>query len=57
MKLIMLINVKVLATVGILAFITRINAPSEKFNSRNIFIFRHSSFHEHSVDLRMKIVL
>ena len=46
-KLILLINVKMLTTVGILSFfISMINTTSERLKSRNIFICRYFSVFE-----------
>ena len=46
MKFIMLINVKMPTTVGILTFISMINTKSESLEARKVFIFQHFSFYE-----------
>ena len=46
MKFIMLINVKMPTTVGILTFISRINTTSESFEAEKIIIVPHISFYE-----------
>ena len=46
MTLIMLINVKMPTTVGILTFISMINKTFERFKARKVFIFEHFSFNE-----------
>ena len=57
-KFILLINVKMPTLVGILTFISMINATSERLKARNFFICRYFSFYEQlyscSVELRMK---
>ena len=45
-KFILLINVKMLTIVGILTFISMINATSERLQARNFFICRYLSFYE-----------
>ena len=45
-KFIMLINVKMPIIVGILTFISMINATSEGLKARNFFICRYFSFYE-----------
>ena len=45
-KFILLINVKMPTTVGILTFISMINTTSERFKARNFFIFWYFSFNE-----------
>ena len=46
MKFILLINVKMPTIVGILTFISMINAASESFKARKGFIFHHFTFFE-----------
>ena len=46
MKFILLINVKMPTTGGILTFISRINTTSESLNARNINICQRFSFYE-----------
>ena len=43
---ILLINVKMPTTVGILTFISMINITSERFKARNFFICPYFSFYE-----------
>ena len=45
-KFILLINVKMSTIVGILTFISMINATSERLKARNFFIFRYFNFYE-----------
>ena len=45
-KFILLINVKMPTIVGILTFISKINAASERLKARNFFICQHFSFYE-----------
>ena len=45
-KFILLINVKTPTIVGVLTFISMINAASERLKARNIFIYRYFSVHE-----------
>ena len=45
-KFILLINVKMPTSVGILTFISMINTTSERFKGRNFFICRYFSFYE-----------
>ena len=45
-KSIMLINVKMPRTVGILTFISMINTTPESLKARKVFIFQHFSFYE-----------
>ena len=47
MKFILLMNVKMPTTVGILILISMINTTSERFKARNLFICRYYSFYEH----------
>ena len=42
----MLINVKMTTIVGIVTFISMINATSERLKARNFFICRYFSFYE-----------
>ena len=44
MKFILLINVKMPTIVGILTFISLINATSERLKARNLFICQYFSF-------------
>ena len=44
MRFVMLINVKMPTIVGILSFISMINATSASMTARNVFIFQYSSF-------------
>ena len=46
MKFILLINVKMPTIVGILTFISMINATSERLKARNLFICQYFSFYE-----------
>ena len=46
MEFILLINVKMPTIVGILTFISMINATSERLKARNFFICRYFSFYE-----------
>ena len=46
-EFIMLINVKVPTIVGILTFISMINATSDSLKARRAFIFQHFSFYDH----------
>ena len=46
MKFILLINIKMPATDGILTYISEINSASESLKVRNVFIFLHFSFYE-----------
>ena len=46
-KIIMLINVKMPTIVGILTFISMINATYERLKARNVFKCRYFSFYEH----------
>ena len=46
MKFILLINVKMATSVGILTFISRINTISDSFKARNIVNSQHFSFYE-----------
>ena len=46
MKFILLINVKMPTSVGILTFISRINTLFECFEAGQILIFQHFSFYE-----------
>ena len=46
MKIILLIDVKMPTIVGILTFISMINATSERLTARNFFISRYFSFYE-----------
>ena len=46
MKFIMLINVKMPTTVGILTFISMINTTSKRLKARNFFICQYFSFYE-----------
>ena len=46
-KFILLINVKMPTIVGILTFMSRINATSKGLRARKVFIFQHFSFYEH----------
>ena len=45
-KFIMLINVKMPTIVGILTFISMINATAQRLKARNFFICRYFSFYE-----------
>ena len=45
-KFILLINVKMPTIVGILTFISLMNATSERLKARNFFIYRYFSFYE-----------
>ena len=45
-KFILLINVKMPTIVGILTFISRINATSERLKARKVFVSRYISFYE-----------
>ena len=45
-KFILLINVKIPTSVGILTFISMINTTSERLTARNLFICRYFSFYE-----------
>ena len=45
-KFILLINVKMPTIVGILTFISMINATSERYKARNFFICRYFSLNE-----------
>ena len=45
-KFILLINVKMPTIVGILTFITMINATSDRLKARNFFIYLYFSFYE-----------
>ena len=45
-KFILLINVKMPTTVGILTLISMINTTSERLKARNFFICRYFSFYE-----------
>ena len=44
MEFILLINIKMPTTVGILTFISRINITSESFKAENIFVFQGFNF-------------
>ena len=46
MEFILLINVKMPTIVGILTFISRINAKFEGSKARKFFIFQHFSFYD-----------
>ena len=46
MKFILLINVKMPTTVGILTFISMINTTSVRLTARNFFICQYFSFYE-----------
>ena len=46
MKIILLINVKMSTIVGILTFISMINATSERLKAINVFIFQYLSLYE-----------
>ena len=46
MELILLINVKMPTSVGILTIISKIKTASESFKAREIFIFHHFTFYE-----------
>ena len=46
MKFIMLINIKMPTTVGILTFISMKNTTSESFRVRKVFIFQHFCFYK-----------
>ena len=48
MKFMLLINVKMPTIVGILTFISRINAAFQRFKARILFIFHHFTFYEQS---------
>ena len=59
-KIILLINVKMPTSVGILTFISMIYTTSERLNARNFFICRYFSFYEQlqlRAQLSMKKVL
>ena len=59
-KFILLINVKLPTIVGILTFISMINATSERLKARHLFICRYFSFYEQlkfRAQLSMKKVL
>ena len=43
---VLLLKVKMPTMVGILTFISRINATSERFQARQICKFQHFTFHE-----------
>ena len=45
-KFILLINVKMSTTVGILTFISMIKPTSERLKARHFFICRYSTFYE-----------
>ena len=45
-KFILLINVKMITIVGILTFISMINATSERLKARKFFIVQYLSFYE-----------
>ena len=45
-KFVLLRNVKMLTTVGILTFISRINTTSERHKARNFIICRYFSFYQ-----------
>ena len=45
-KFILVINVKMPTTVGILTFISKINTTSERLKARHFFICRYFSFYE-----------
>ena len=46
MNFILLINVKIPTTVGILTFIRRINTASDSLKSCTIYVYLHVSFYE-----------
>ena len=46
MKFTMLINVKMPTIVGILTFVSMINATYESLKARKVLIFQHFSFYE-----------
>ena len=54
LKFILLINVKMPTIVGILTFMSMINATFESFKARNIFVFRYFSFCQ-QVKLRTRL--
>ena len=45
MKFIMLINVTIQTTIGILTFISMIDTTPESLNERKVYIFPHFSFY------------